>query len=54
MDSRTEQFDAPSGGAASTGSAGSAPAANDDLSFQIEGMSCANCARARRKGTCRT
>ncbi|WP_417829899.1 heavy metal translocating P-type ATPase [Thalassospira sp.] len=44
MDSRTEQFDAPSGGVASTGGAGSAPAANDDLSFQIEGMSCANCA----------
>ncbi len=44
MDSRTEQFDAPSGGAASTGGAGSAPAGNDDLSFQIEGMSCANCA----------
>lgn len=42
MDSRTEQFDAPSGGAG--GAAGAVVANDDDVSFQIDGMSCANCA----------
>ncbi|NIY74150.1 heavy metal translocating P-type ATPase [Thalassospira sp. HF15] len=43
MDSRTEQLDTPSG-AAGGAPAGAKPANDDDVSFQIEGMSCANCA----------
>lgn len=42
MDSPTEQFDAPSGG--TVGTRGALAANDDDVSFQIEGMSCANCA----------
>ncbi|MBC06043.1 heavy metal translocating P-type ATPase [Thalassospira sp.] len=43
MDSRTDQIDAPTGGTGGA-SAGTAAANDDDVSFQIEGMTCANCA----------